>query len=499
MARLKQTLGLPSLIALGVAGVVGSSWIYTSSRFFADLGAGGMILGLLLGASLAACVALAYGELTSAVPRAGGEVVWGYTALGRPAGFATGWFHIGAYLSSLAFYVTAFGTLLGRYVPGFDALPLWSVNGEAVTAPVLAVGLLLTLIVFGLNWFGVSLGAQVQVVLFAIMILIGLALVVTALIAGSPANLWPMWAPEQEPVSSTLRMVVPGITYVVGFSLVAVLAEESSLPPHRVGRAVVLTVACAAAFYTAVLLATAYVVPWETLADPERQGTIDAFTDAGFPLLGLGAFLIGVLGLVTSFLGLFVAASRVVLALSRSRLLPHGLSVVDERSGVPRRALLFVLVATILPGLLGPGAIIWFLDAGGVFLGIVWLLVVIAKYRMPRVYPGLHYGYRARPAFLPAIGAIGAVLVILFALLPGTGLSLVWPAEHLMLVGWALLGVVLYLVTPAPRDAEAAFDDMLGPLAPTLREARRGGAHGAGRRAHQAADRAVDRAADPGR
>lgn len=59
MAELKKSLGLPSLIALGVAGVVGSSWIYTSSTFFADLGAGGMILGLLAGAALAACVALA--------------------------------------------------------------------------------------------------------------------------------------------------------------------------------------------------------------------------------------------------------------------------------------------------------------------------------------------------------------------------------------------------------------------------------------------------------
>ena len=113
MAELKKTLGFPSLIALGVAGVVGSSWIYTSSTFFADLGAGGMIVGLLIGAVFASFVALAYGELTSAIPRAGGEVVWGYTALGRSAGFATGWFHIGAYIASLSFYITALGTLLG--------------------------------------------------------------------------------------------------------------------------------------------------------------------------------------------------------------------------------------------------------------------------------------------------------------------------------------------------------------------------------------------------
>lgn len=475
MAELKKSLGMTSLIALGVAGVVGSSWIYTSSTFFADLGAGGMIIGLLIGAALAACVALAYGELTSAIPRAGGEVVWGYTALGRPFGFATGWFHIGAYISSLAFYVTAFGTLLGKYVPGMDAMPLYSIADEAVTAPVLIAGLVLTAIVFALNWWGVSLGAQIQVVLFAVMIVIGLALAGTALVHGSPSNLLPLWTPEQEPVTSTLRMVVPGITYVVGFSLVAVLAEESSLPPARVGRAVVLTVACAAAFYATVLLATAYVVPWEDVAGMEL-GTIDAFTAAGFPLLGLGAFLIAVLGLVTSFIGLFVASSRVVLALARARMLPHGLARIDERSGVPRRALLFVLAVTVAFGLLGPGAIVWFLDAGGVFLGIVWLLVCIAKYRMPARYPGLEYTYRARPAFLPAVGAIGAILVIAFTVIPvpGVAMSLVWPAEYILLGAWALLGMVLYLVTPAPTDQEGTFREMLGPHADKLLAARRG-------------------------
>ncbi|MCT1653489.1 APC family permease [Brachybacterium muris] len=472
MAELKKSLGLPSLIALGVAGVVGSSWIYTSSTFFADLGAGGMILGLLAGAALAACVALAYGELTSAIPRAGGEVVWGYAALGRSAGFATGWFHIGAYIASLSFYVTALGTLLAKYIPAMSEIPLYTVAGEAVTLPVLAVGVVLALAVFALNWFGVSLGAQIQVALFAVMILIGVVLVGAALVVGEPSNLWPMWTPEQSPAESTLRMVVPGITYVVGFSLVAVLAEESSLKPHQVGRAVVLTVAVAAAFYTAVLLATAYVVPWEDVAGMEL-GTIDAFTAAGMPILGFAAFMIGVLGLVTSFIGLFVASSRVVLALSRARLLPAGLAHIDERSGVPRRALLFVLAATLGLGWLGPGAIVWFLDAGGVFLGIVWLLVVIAKYRMPRRYPGLEYGYRARPAFLPALGAIGAVLVIAFALIPQTGMSLIWPEEYILLAAWAVLGAILFLITPAPKDREGAFRDLLGPHAEMLLAARR--------------------------
>lgn len=83
MAELKKTLGFLPLIALGVAGVIGSSWIYTNSAFFEQYGAGGVIFGLAIGTLLAACVALAYAELTTLFPRAGGEVVYSFTILGR--------------------------------------------------------------------------------------------------------------------------------------------------------------------------------------------------------------------------------------------------------------------------------------------------------------------------------------------------------------------------------------------------------------------------------
>ena len=125
--------------------------------------------------------------------------------------------------------------------------------------------------------------------------------------------------------------------------------------------------------------------------------------------------------------------------------------MIHEPTGVPRRALVMVLVATVVPGMLGPGAIVWFLDAGGVFLGVVWLLVVAAKYRLPRVRPDVDRPYRARPAWLPTVGAAGAVAVILAALVPvpGVDMTLQWPAEYLVLAGWAVLGVAVYAMSLA--------------------------------------------------
>jgi APA family basic amino acid/polyamine antiporter len=78
----------------------------------------------------------------------------------------------------------------------------------------------------------------------------------------------------------------------------------------------------AGTFYCVVLLASAWIIPWTKTATLD-QGTIDSYRVAGFPTLGWGAYTISALGLVTSFLALFVAASRIMLGLARAGLFPR--------------------------------------------------------------------------------------------------------------------------------------------------------------------------------
>ena len=55
-----------------------------------------------------------------------------------------------------------------------------------------------------------------------------------------------------------------------------------------------------------------------------------------FAEYGAGAYLIAFLGLLTSFLGLFVASSRIMVAMGRAHLLPPRLGDIDQRTGTPR-------------------------------------------------------------------------------------------------------------------------------------------------------------------
>ncbi|MDN5856348.1 MAG: APC family permease, partial [Actinomycetia bacterium] len=237
-------------------------------------------------------------------------------------------------------------------------------------------------------------------------------------------------------------------------------AEDAKLAPARIGRAVVLSVVAAASFYCIVLLSSAWVIPWEQTATMEK-GTIDAFKSAGFEALGWFAYAISVLGLLTSFVALFLATSRVVLAMGRAGLMPRTFGRVDRDGATPGPALIFTLVVTLGLGWLGTGAITWFLDTGGVYIGLAWTIGVLCMYRLPRRFPDLEQPYRARPRWAPALGAIVAMLVIAYALWPGTDLSILWPQEYIILAAWLVLGVVLYAISPK-TDEDAARRVLLG-------------------------------------
>jgi amino acid transporter len=134
-------------------------------------------------------------------------------------------------------------------------------------------------------------------------------------------------------------------------------------------------------------------------------------------------------------------------------LLPTALARLDP-AGRPSNALVFTLALTLGLGWLGKGALLWFLDTGGVYIGLAWVIAVASLYRIRRLHPDQPAPYRVRPGWLPGVGGVAALAIIAAILLPGTGLSLVWPQEYLILLAWAVLGAVVYALAPRPPAAE---------------------------------------------
>ncbi|NLC98754.1 MAG: APC family permease [Actinomycetales bacterium] len=465
MSELKKTISPWAMIALGAAGVIGSSWLYLGSDFFAAFGAGGTILGMALGTLLAFCVAKAYSELASRFPRAGGEIVYAYVGGGRLLSFMVGWMLIGAYGGMVAFYVTAAGRLLTTMWPGLEVMPLYTIGGETIFGPVLAIGIALTLIILATNWFGVSIGAVTQLVLFIVMIVLAVIVAAVGFGAGSIDNFLPAFDASVQQISpapvAIVAFLLPAFAFLAGFGVVAVLAEEANAPAKLLGKIVGWSVLLAGGFYILVLTATAFVIPWTETAGL-KNGTIEAFDKAGFPMIAMAAFIIGVLGIITTFIAVFAASSRLMLALARVQLLPPFFGKVHEKSGVPRNALLFTTAIGIGLGWLGPGALLWFLNVGGVYIGVVWAITVYCFYRVRVMYKGSEPPYKVRFAWVPALGAIAGIVVILGGLIPGLPLSLRWPYEYAIIVVWLLLGGLLYLLSPRTGTREEHLRSLLG-------------------------------------
>lgn len=460
MSELKKGISFRGLIALGAAGVIGSSWIYTNSKFFAKYGAGGEIFGLAIAAVIAIFIALSYAELATIFPRAGGEVVYTYVAYGKKISFVAGWALIGAYLSSLAFYVTASSLLLTRIFPGLATGPFYTIGGVSVHLPELIIGVVITLLIFLFNYYGASLASGLQQFLFAVMIILGVILLIVGFSHGSPSNFWPAWSSDMSPGLSIMRFILPAMTFLTGFELVAVMAEEANMSARKIGICVILSIAIAGGFYTLVLLSSAWVIPWQETAKLD-MGTIDAFKTAGFTILGYAAFAISALGLVTSFLGLFAATPRLMLSLARANILPKAFTKTHPKYGTPTNALYLTLAFTLGLGWLGKGAMVWFLDMGGFTVAVAWVLTVLSLVKIRKRYPDLKGAYRVSSLALPLLGGIMAILVAGATLIPGTSLSLVWPYEYAILIVWIVAGFILYLKAPKV-DEQESLKDLLG-------------------------------------
>lgn len=460
MSQLKKGISFTGLIALGAAGVIGSSWIYTNSKFFSKYGAGGEIFGLAVATVIAIFIALTYAELATIFPRAGGEVVYTYVAYGGKTSFVAGWALIGAYLSSLAFYVTASSLLLSKIFPQLSSGPSYTIAGTSVFLPELVIGVVITLCVFLFNYFGANLASGLQQVMFGGMIIIGIILVVVGFSHGSPSNFWPAFAPDMSPSMSIIRFILPAMTFLTGFELVAVLAEEANMSPRKIGISVIMSIVMAGSFYIIVLLSSAWVIPWQQTAKLS-MGTIDAFKTAGFPVLGYAAFAVSALGLATSFLGLFAATPRLIMSLSRANMLPKAFLKTHPKYGTPTNALWLTLLFTLGFGWLGKGAMVWFLDMGGFTVAIAWILTVMSLFKIRKKYPDLKGAFRAPSLVVPLIGGIAAVAVAVATLIPGTSLSLAWPYEYVILIVWLIAGFILYKMAPRV-DEENNLKELLG-------------------------------------
>ena len=256
---LVRSLGAWDGALITIGATVGSGIFLTTGDIARRLPQPGLILLLWVAGGLYAMAgALAYSELGTMFPRAGGQYHFLKEAYGRLWGFLFGWTSFLVIMTGgIAAIAVGFGEYLGVFLPVFSgSSELLSLRlGElhwAVKGPQLAGALAIVLLTL-VNWLGVREGALVQNVATALKV--GALALLAAIGLGAPAASAPSWwmpVPEGSLVAGLgLGMVAVLWTYD-GWYVLTFSAGEMKRPERTLPRGLLWGVAVVATLYLAI-------------------------------------------------------------------------------------------------------------------------------------------------------------------------------------------------------------------------------------------------------
>jgi amino acid transporter len=87
----------------------------------------------------------------------------------------------------------------------------------------------------------------------------------------------------------------------------------------------------------------------------------------------------------------------------------------------------------------------WLIDASSFMVMIAFLFVAVSFMVLRRREPDLPRPFRVAHPRIVGVGAIVLSLALLCAYLPFSPSALIWPWEWLMVLGWTLIGALLWL------------------------------------------------------
>ncbi|RFU21694.1 APC family permease [Geodermatophilus marinus] len=449
-----RTLGRWDVLAVAFGAMIGFGWIVLTGGFLEDAGTLGAALAFLIGGVVVALVGLTYAELVSAMPHVGGEHNYVLRALGSRPAFVTSWALVLGYVSVVAFEAVALPQTVLYLFPDMLAGRLWTVADYDVYASWVAVGVLAAVVMTGLNYVGVRPAAVFQAIAVLFLLAVGLALVLGSFLGGDTANMRPLFTGG---AAGLIAVLVATPFLFVGFDVIPQSAEEIHLPYRKIGQLLLLAVGMAVAWYVLIMLTVGSALPASELAASELAAADGMAALWGSGLMGDVLVLGGIAGILTSWNGFLIGASRLLFAMARSGMLPAWFGRLHPRYRTPGNALLFIGGLSVLAPLFGRPALVWMVDAGGLSIVIAYVMVALSFVVLRRREPAMERPFRAPGG--AATGVVAGLLALGLGTLylPGMPAALVWPYEWVVVAAWWLLGLVFVLrvpsVDPGP-DAE---------------------------------------------
>ena len=400
----------------------------------------GASLAFILGAVLCILVGLTYCELTPMLPYAGGELVFSYRAMGYHASWFTGWMITFAYLGVAAWEGPALATAIDYLFDIPRVGYLFTVADFPVFLSWLVVPAIMGAVLILINFRGIHISAIFQTIVTAILALGGVIFAVISAIKGNVSNTQPLFTGSQGVF--TVLLAVPSM--FVGFDVIPQAAEEMKVPLRKIPKAIIASICLAASWYIVMILSAAYSAPREVLAR-EGLSVVNAIGFAtGSALAGKLVVVTAIMGILTSWNGFIIGATRVLYSMGRCGMLPKLFGTLHEKFRTPFFATIFVGIITIFTPLLGRNSLGWFVDASAFGTVIAYFMVALSFVVLRRREPETERPFKVKYGIAVGILAMIVALFFIVLYLPIGSSSLNFQ-EWLIVFAWVLLGFILYL------------------------------------------------------
>ncbi|HEY7337700.1 MAG TPA: amino acid permease [Bryobacteraceae bacterium] len=474
--RLKRSLGVWSLVALGIGMVIGTGIFTLTGTAAAGLkfdyqsilkapllnlilqgrhalgtfgrpGAGPAIsVSFVLVAVACGFAALCYAELASMIPVAGSAYTYAYATLGEIFAWIIGWDLILEYAVGNMAVAVGFGAYFndlldnafGFHLPSALAHPVLvegRFTGAIFNIPSFALVVILTWVLVR----GIRESARTNNIMVAIKIGAILVFIFGAARSVNAAN-WHPFMPNG--VSGVLTSgAIVFFTYV-GFDAVSTAAEECRNPQRDMPLGIVITLGACAVLYALVGLVLTGIAHWSTLANDAPVA--NALKMLGYNRIRFIVTVGALMGMTSSLLVGQYGQARIWFAMSRDRLLPPLFSRVHPRFETPSASTWIAGILVAIPaGIWDIGTLADLTNIGTLFAFVIVSAGVII---LRRTHPDQPRGFRVPlTPLLPMVS-----IVFCFVLM----LSL--PLETwLRFVVWLAIGLVIYFAYGRKRTAVA--------------------------------------------
>ncbi|WP_286313230.1 APC family permease [Romboutsia ilealis] len=399
--QLQKNLGAAAALSTVVGMVIGGGVFFKPQAVYEITGGApglGMIAWVLAGI-MTITAGLTAAEVSAAIPKTGGMMVYIEEIYGKKLGFLTGW------MQSVLFFpatIAAISVMFGQQA----AILL---GNESLVIP-MTVGVILLIGI--LNTFGSKTSGAIQTVSTVCKLIPLVLIIVFGFIKGGGDNpiVQPLVAEGISPTGVIGQLLVAILFAYDGWINVGTLAGEMKDPGKDLPKAIVGGLSLVMAVYVVINLAYLWVLPANELAQyasPASAVATELFGPIGGKIITVG-ILISVFGCINGYL---LTGPRIIYTLGQQKSIPVSFGKLNKND-VPANATLLMAVLAALYALSGQFNLLSDLSMFAVWSFYVLTFIGVMKLR--KTHPNLHRPYKV-PLYpiVPLIAIFSGLFVVL--------------------------------------------------------------------------------------